>query len=141
MAVVSVLALTPMLAACTGGSAGESSSCVAPYLDDQGPGGTYGGPAATASAGGALTVYGHWYTASCNDTNHGSDDHVPLPAVRLTLTLPDSSSQDLGAFTPSGGDLGFHVVVQLPRTSVPGTASVTDDREPPAVYRFTITSP
>lgn len=136
-----VLAVVPLLAACTGVSAGAGASCVSPYLDDQDPHGTYGAPAATATAGGVLTVYGHWYTSTCIDTNHGKDDPEPLRPVRLTLTLPDSSVHDLGSFTPTGEDSGFHVVVRVPRTTVPGSASIRDNREPSAVHRFTVDAP
>ncbi len=136
--ILAVIALVPLLAACTSFTAGESASCVSPYIDDQGLRGTFGAPTATASAGDNLTLYGHWYTSTCNDTNQGNGDPAPLPPVRLTLTLPDKTVHNLGSFTPAGADVGFHVVVHLPRTAVPGTASITDDREPPAVYHFTI---
>lgn len=63
---------------------------------------------------------------------------MPLPPVRLTLTLPDKTVQNLGTFTPAGADMGFHVVVHLPRSVVSGTASIEDDRDPPATYHFTI---
>lgn len=49
-----------------------SASCVAPYIDDQPPGGDFGAAPPTVAPGGRITVYGHFYTETCNDT--GGDE-------------------------------------------------------------------
>ncbi len=135
---VAVMALLPLLAACAASTSGEDASCVGPYIDDQGADGTYEAPAATVSPGETLTLHGHWYTSTCNDTNHATAEVRPLPPVRLTLTLPGGATRDLGSMTPAGDELGFQVDVHVPSTSRAGSASVSDDRTPPAVYRFTV---
>ena len=134
------MVLVPLLGACSTFAGGTSNSCVSPYLDDQPPTGTYGAPAATVRAGNDLTLYGHWYTSTCDDIDPGRRDLAPLAPVRLTLTLANGVVKDLGAFTPAGQDVGFTVVIRLPYPTPAGTASVRDDGNPPAVYRFTITS-
>jgi hypothetical protein len=90
--------------------------------------------------GGTLTVYGHWYTATCNDT--GSRDPVkPLRPVHLTLSLPGGENRGLGVFTPGGRDMGFVVTVRIPANTRAGTATIRDDRAPhPASYQFTISA-
>jgi hypothetical protein len=128
----------PILGGCALTTSGDNASCVSPYLDDQDVHGTYGAPPAAVSPGDALTLYGHWYANTCNDTNHAAADVEPLPPVRLTLRLPDGSTHDLGSQTPAGHDLGFSVNVRVPRSTTAGTATVSDDRTPPAIYRFTV---
>ncbi len=88
-------------------------------------------------AGDSVEIYGHWYTSTCNDTCR-NDPLVPLPDVELTLTLPGGQPQRLGRFTPAGQDFGFNVTVHIPETARPGTATIKDDRSPPAVYRFQV---
>lgn len=120
----------------TGGEA--NASCVAPYLNDQPPNRRYRSKAPTVRPGETLTVYGHWYTSTCNDT--GTRDPVePLPPVRLTLTLPGGQTQRLGMFTPAGRDMGFTVPVRIPAATRAGTATTRDDRAPyPASYQFEV---
>ncbi len=133
------IALLPLLGACAITTSGENASCVAPYIDDQRPNGTHGAPAAKVSPGDSLTFFGHWYTNTCNDTNHATAQVSPLPPVHLTLTLPDGATHNLGTVTPAGADLGFKVTVQVPPSAKAGTASVSDNRTPPATYHFTVT--
>jgi hypothetical protein len=132
------IALLPLIGACAIPASGENAACVSPYIDDQRPNGDYGAPAATVSPGDALTIFGHWYTDTCNDTNPATADPKPLPSVRLTLILPDGSTRDLGLATPAGPDVGFQVTVQVPPSAKDGPASVSDDRTPPAKYHFTV---
>lgn len=103
-----------------------AGSCAAPYVDDQPPGGQYDAPRPTVSAGGALTIYGHWYKSTCFDTGQGGVDK-PLPPVTLTLTLPDGRSSTLGPFMPGEPDMGFTTIVMIPADATPGTATITDD--------------
>ena len=135
---VASVALLAVLGACANSTSGGASSCIGPYIDDQGPNGTYGSPAATVSPGDALTLYGHWYANACNDNNHATAVVGPLPPVRLTLHLPDGSTRDLGPRTPAGHDLGFSVTVHVPASAKTGPASVSDDRTPAATYRFVV---
>jgi hypothetical protein len=116
---------------------GASASCVGPYLDDQPPSGTFMGPMPTVTPGATITVYGHWYTSTCNDTG-GHDPLKPLPPVHLTLAWPDGDEQRLGPFRPGGDDLGFSVAVRVPATTRPGIARLHDDRQPAASFAFKV---
>lgn len=116
---------------------GSSASCVGPYLNDQPPSGAFHGPRRTVSPGGTITIHGHWYTATCNDTG-GHDPLTPLAPVHLTLRLPGGTSKDLGERHPHGRDMGFAVTVRVPVGTPPGTATVRDGRHPPATYAFTV---
>ena len=118
-----------------------------PYLDDQGPGGTYGAPTPTVRAGDRLTLFGHFYASTCHDVVQFRADGtrvddgrriVPLPEVHLTVTFADGRVERLGPFTPGGDDFGFAATVQLSDVAVPGTVTVADDRAFPATYRFQI---
>ena len=113
-----------ILGACANSTSREAASCIAPYIDDQGPNGTYGSPAATVSPGDALTLCGHWYANACNDTDHATEVVGPLPAARLTLRLPDGSTREVGPRTPAGHELGFSVTVHAPASAKTGPASV-----------------
>ena len=115
----------------------SSASCVAPYLNDQPPSGPFRGPVPTASAGDSITVYGHWYTSTCNDTG-GNDPLKPLRPVHLTLTLPGGRVQQLGEFNPHGQDMGFSTEVHIPPKTQSGIASVRDDQQYPASYVFRV---
>ena len=84
--IVGGVSLLPFLAACSSSQDGSGRSCVGPYVDDQPPTGTYGAPRPTVNPGGALTLYGHWYTSTCNDTG-GLGPLTPLPPTRLTISL------------------------------------------------------
>ncbi len=134
------LALAFGCVACGGvqGAGGNSAgSCVAPYLNDQPPDGVVGGPAPTVSPGGTLTVYGHWYTSTCNDTGQ----HAPLKAlapVHLTVTLPGGAVEELGEFHPQGNDMGFSTTVRIPVGTPAGPADIHDDRAPEAHFQFAI---
>jgi hypothetical protein len=135
-----VAALAPLLVACGSNPTGSSNaSCVGPYLDDQPPSGRYGAPAPTATPGGRLTFYGHWYTTTCNDTG-GSDPLQPMAPVHLTLTLPSGQAVPLGEFTPEGKDMGFAAEVRIPPGTGPGTATIRDDQKYPNIYRFEVTA-
>lgn len=86
-----------------------------------------------------LTIYGHWYTSTCNDSGGARDPLQPLPPVHLTLTLPGGRVEPLGEFTPSGPDMGFRALVRIPVATRAGTAKISDDRAPvPAIYRFAV---
>ena len=115
----------------------SSASCVGPYLNDQPPSGPFRGPVPTVSPGATITIYGHWYTSTCNDTG-GNDPLKPLPTVHLTLTLPGGDVQELGEFNPSGQDMGFFTGVHVPAAKRAGTATVRDDQQHPATYRFKV---
>ena len=91
----------------------SSASCIGPYLNDQPPIGPFRGPVPTVNPGATITVYGHWYTSTCNDTG-GHDPLKPLPPVHLNLTLPGGDVQQLGEFHPSGKDMGFSISVRVP---------------------------
>ena len=119
-------------------TSGGEASCVSPYLNNQPPDGPYIFPTPKLTPGQKITVYGHWYTPTCNDT--GTHDPVtPLPPVQLTLRLPGGKTRRLGRFTPGGPDMGFSVLVRIPAASRQGTATIRDDRSPyPAIYRFSI---
>jgi hypothetical protein len=114
-----------------------NASCHGPYLNDQPHTGVFRGPPRTVSPGESFRVYGHWYTSTCNDTG-GQEPHQPLPPVHLTLVLPGGAVQELGEFRPDGTDLGFSELVHVPAGTPAGTATVRDDREDPATYRFRI---
>ncbi len=134
-ATVSTL-VAALLVAC-GSSPTGGSKCLGPYLDDQPPSGRYGAPAPTASPGETLTIFGHWYTATCNDTG-GSDPLKPLAPVHLTLTLPGGQTVPLGEFTPHGQDMGFNAEVHIPPGTSAGTATIRDDQRYPETYRFKV---
>ena len=134
------LALVFLAAACgdSGGMGGAAASCVGPYLNDQPPTGSFRGPTPTVNPGGTLTVYGHWYTSTCNDTpSHDASPLRPLE-VRLILTLPGGAVKDLGSFTPAGKDMGFSTAVHIPEGTPAGTASISDDQKFPRTYKFTV---
>lgn len=128
-----------LLAACGGSQGGSDASCVGPYVDDQPPGGAYGAPPPTVSSGGNLTLYGHWYTSTCNDTG-GNAPLKPLPPVRLTINLPGGSVMHVGPFTPKGKDLGFSTTVQLPARTPAGIVTVNDNLANATAYKFTISN-
>ena len=115
----------------------SSASCAAPYLDDQPSSGQVRGPVPTVSPGAMVTIYGHWYTSTCNDTG-GNDPLMPLPPVHLTLTLPGGDVQELGEFKPNGEDMGFSIDVRVPPDTRSGTATVGDDEQHPATYEFKV---
>ncbi|MFT4263914.1 MAG: hypothetical protein QM572_11075 [Nocardioides sp.] len=117
-----------------------SASCAGPYLDDQPPGGEFGAPAPTVAAGESVTIYGHFYSSTCNDT--GCDSPLkPLPDVHLIARLPGGTDLDLGSFTPGGKDMGFHATVTVPADTPDGTAILSDDGDFGATaYRFTVGS-
>lgn len=119
----------------TGGT--TAASCVGPYLSDQPPSGPFRGPVPTVVPGDAITIYGHWYTSTCNDTG-GHDPLRPLPPVHLTLALPGGAVEELGEFNPKGQDMGFSTAVQVPAGTPAGTATVSDDQQYPRTYRFKI---
>ena len=84
----------------------------------------------TVSPGATITIYGHWYTSTCNDT--GCHDPLkPLPPVHLTLSLP-------GEFNPNGQDMGFSASAHVPAATKAGTAMVRDDQPYPATYEFKV---
>jgi hypothetical protein len=130
-----------LLCAACGGPANtsrtSSASCVGPYLNDQPPSGVFRGPVQTVSPGDSITLYGHWYTSTCNDTG-GHDPLEPLPPVHLTLTLPGGAVEDLGESTPKGQDMGFSTAVQVPTGTSAGTATVRDDQQDPETYKFEV---
>jgi hypothetical protein len=115
----------------------SSASCVGPYLNDQPPSGPFRGPVPTVTPGVTITIYGHWYTNTCNDTG-GHEPLEPLPPVHLTLTLPGGDVQALGEFNPGGKDMGFSIGVHVPATTRAGTATVRDDQRHPATYEFQV---
>jgi hypothetical protein len=89
--------------------------------------------------GDVITVYGHWYTITCNDTGQ-HDPLQPLPAVNLTLTLPSGDTKPLGKYSPAGPDMGFTASVHIPATAPAGIATVSDNRTEtrPATFPFRI---
>lgn len=131
-----------LCAACGGRSATDANgtsgaSCVAPYLDGQPPGDPIRGAVPTVGPGATITIYGHWYTSTCNDSG-GDDPLRPLPPVHLTLSLPGGDAQQLGEFHPSGEDMGFSVGVRVPAEAMSGTATVRDDQQYPATFSFRV---
>ena len=116
----------------------SASSCVGPYMTNVATGPRDSATAVSVNAGDTITIYGHWYTTTCNDTG-GNEPLKPLP-VHLTLTFPDGTSQALGQVNPSGPQMGFSITVRIPAGTHSGTASVSDDRDYPATYRFHIAS-
>jgi len=130
-----------LLCAACGGSPSpditSSASCVAPYLDSVPPNTSTVEAAEPVAPGDSLTIYGHWYTSTCNDTGPG-DLLQPLQPVHLTLTWPSGAVDDLGEFVPGGQDMGFSVVVQVPAGTPAGVAKVRDDQEYPSTYRFRV---
>jgi hypothetical protein len=137
---VAAIALVLVCAACGGSSGGggvSAFSCVGPWLDQVPPNTSTVAAAAPVAPGDSLTVYGHRYTDTCDDT--GQDEPLqPLPPVHLTLTLPGGAVEDLGVFTPAGDDMGFSVVVHVPAGTPAGVARIRDDQEYPAVERFRV---
>lgn len=119
-----------------GGGGGAAASCVGPYVDDQPPGGRYGVPPPTVAPGGSVTLYGHWYTSTCDDTGQDEPD-VPRPDVTLTVTWADGRRTELGPYAPGGADVGFAAVLVVPLGVPAGTVSVTDGRGGPG-YTFTV---
>jgi hypothetical protein len=84
-----------------------------------------------------VTIYGHWYTTTCNDTG----GHAPLrsmPPVHLTLTLPGGTARELGEFTGHGQDMGFSTTVWVPAGTPPGIATIHDDQPQPATFKFKV---
>ncbi len=136
---VGVLIVMVSGAACGVSQGGTSAaSCAGPQLDDRPPGRYYTHPPTpSVHPGDELVVYGHWYTSTCNDTGR-HDPLRPLPPVKLTLTLPGGRVEPVGTFTPAGSDMGFHTSVQIPVDSAAGTATLSDDREPPATYAIEV---
>lgn len=141
-----MLLALPLLAACGSkpgnapGAAGDrgSASCVAPYLNDEPPTGPYKSPPLSVKPGATITLYGHAYTSTCNDTGFHSPLQ-PLPPVKLTLTLPGGKVEQLGQLQAGGRDMGFSVRVRIPDETPHGTAKITDNWGPfPATYRFTV---
>ncbi len=122
----------------TGGTSG--ASCVAPYLNDQPPSGPFSGPTPTVSPGSTITIYGHWYTTTCNDTG-GHDPLKPMPPVHVTLTLPGGAVEHGGELHPRGRDMGFSTALEVPAGTPAGTATVRDDQAPPATFTFKIGHP
>jgi len=127
------------------GQTGSNASCVGPHLDDQPPDGTYGAKPPRVRPGASLTIYGHWYTNTCQDTGvngrRGNAPLDPLPPVRLTLTLPGGRVQHLGTYTPAGPDAGFTATVHIPRNARTGTATIGDNRQDTRNYSFRIGEP
>ncbi|MBO3084107.1 hypothetical protein [Cellulomonas fengjieae] len=91
----------------------------------------------TVSSGGAITIYGHWYTTTCNDTG-GNEPLQPLAPVHLTATLPGGDVVNLGNLDPGGPDMGFAVEVHVPAGTPAGTVTIRDDRQQPATYEFEV---
>ena len=117
---------------------GAAASCAAPYLDADPPGTTTSASTVTLVApGDSVTVFGHWYTSTCNDTGL-HDPLEPLPPVHLTLTFPSGRATDLGVFTPSGPDLGFTATFRIPPGTRPGLVRISDDQEHPSVYKVRV---
>ena len=139
-----LLVVVPVVAAC-GGESGNSASarqasasCVAPYLNDQPSNDRFRSPPLTVRPGATLTVYGHWYTSTCNDTGTRGRTN-PLPPVQLIVTLPDGKTARLGPFTPGGRDMGFMAHVHIHAATRAGTVTIRDDRAPhPSSYQFTV---
>lgn len=135
------LLILPVLVACgsPAGSGGQgSASCAQPYLNNQPPNGGTRAAAKSVRPGGSLTIYGHWYTSTCNDTS-SHDPLKALPPVHLTLTLPGGRVESLGEFVPSGADMGFAASLRIPAGTHDGIATITDDQTPyPASYRFVV---
>ena len=121
------------------GGGNTDASCAQPYLDARPPGGTYGpdGSVPSVPAGSTIRVYGHWFTTTCNDTG-GHAPLEPMDPVRLELTLPGGSTRDLGTFTPSGDDLGFSTVVEVPAGTPEGRAGVGTTSGEGAPFVFTV---
>ena len=123
------------------GGGGAAASCAAPYLDDRPPGEPSHGGRPVVRVGEDVTVYGHFYTSTCNDTGGdtgGHDPLEPLPPVTLTVRMPDGDVVDLGTHTPSGPDAGFAAVLHVPPTAAPGVATVRDDGDPHATLEIEV---
>jgi hypothetical protein len=117
LAAVATIALTGALAVAGPMAAPASASCVGPYIDAQPPGGTFGADPPTVAPGGTITVYGHWYTSTCNDTG-GNDPLEPLE--------------------PSGRSMGFAAAIRLPEDAPNGPATVDDGVDYGPDYTFAI---
>lgn len=121
-----------------------SASCVGPFLaswSPEHPAKTAKPPPKTFEPGESVDVYGHWYTSTCNDTNHDNDPLVPLPDVTLTVTLPGGNPIHLGPFAPAGSDMGFHAHFTIPAGTPSGQGTVIDDSQPTntwATYEFNV---
>jgi hypothetical protein len=137
LAVVAVLPPGLLVACASSSTSGSGASCAGPHLDAQPPSGRYGAPAPTASPGGRLTIYGHWYTSTCNDTG-GSLPLEPLAPVHLTLTLPGGRAEPLGESKPHGQDMGFKMQIRIPPGTSAGIATIRDDQAHPETYRFKV---
>jgi hypothetical protein len=129
-----------LFSACSGphDTADTTASCVGPYLSDQPPSGSFRGPVPTVDPGATITIYGHWYTSTCNDIGGVDDPLRPLPPVHLTLSLPGGAVEELGEFSPKGQDMGFSTAVHVPAGTPAGTATVSDDQQYQRVYKFKI---
>lgn len=140
--VAAIIVALPLLAACSTTSGGAANaSCAGPLLDAVPPGAPYDRtPGPTVPAGAELTIYGHWFTSTCNDTSNAHDPMRPLPPETLTLTLPGAATPvPLGTFTPSGKDLGFRVTVHVPGDTPAGPAVVAGQEG--RTFGFTVASP
>ena len=129
-----------LLAACNSqdrdeGGGTSAASCVAPYVDDQRPDETSATAPPTLRPGDSITLYGHFYTETCNDTG-GEDPLVPMDPVHLTATLPGGDEVDLGTFTPSGDDMGFTTTLVVPASTPDGNVRVSDGLGHP--YSFVV---
>jgi len=131
-------ALVLLLGACGAGTnAGGTRefSCVAPFLDSVPPDASSVEADSPVSPGDSVTVYGLGFTGTCHDTG-GNDPLQPSAPVHLTVTWPGGDTQQLGTFTPSGSDMGFSVVVQVPAGTPSGVARVRDDEQDATTCRF-----
>jgi hypothetical protein len=130
-------ALVMLLGACGGreGSTVTEFSCVGPFLDTIPPDASSVAAEAPVSPGDSLTLYGHGYTTTCNDTG-GNDPLQSSAPVHLTVSWPGGDTEQLGTFTPAGDDMGFSVVVQVPVGTPPGVAKIRDDEQDAVTYRF-----
>ncbi|MGZ6590287.1 MAG: hypothetical protein ACXVDH_03480 [Nocardioides sp.] len=137
---VVLIAALPLLAGCGshGEVAGGSASCVGPHLDAYPPGERGSDQRPIVAVGGEITVYGHWFTDVCNDTNHDIRPLTPLGPVAMTLTLPGNGAPTpLGTFTPAGPDLGFSARVRIPQDAPAGAATVADEAGHTFTFRIT----
>lgn len=121
----------------TGG--GVNASCVAPFLDSVPPDGPSPSAAPHMAPGSPVTVYGHWYTTTCNDTG-GHPPLQPMDPVHLTVTYPSGAVQHVGPFTPHGPDMGFVATIEVPDGTPRGVATIRDDHGD-RPYRFEVDGP
>ena len=125
-----------VLGACGHGTGATTSySCVGPYLDTVPPGTSSVQAEEPVHPGDTVTIYGHGYTTTCNDTG-GNDAVEPMAPAHLMITWPGGSAEPLGTFTPLPPDLGFRVEVEVPAGTPSGVAKVRD-REG-TTYRFRV---